>query len=195
NVQTQQHIPIRDGPEVHVWGHVEQGCSLLQPSGIGLLNEDDWIQAPEWTLPEGPVILSSLPSGDQCHDPKLACLPPPYDPSTPASAALKSKPSRPAYKRQQPLLWEFIRDLLLEPEGPHRPLCWLDHRLGVFRVVSSTELARLWGYKKGNLKMNYEKLSRAMRHYYRKNILVRVDGRRLVFQFGSKATGWQPTLT
>ena len=34
---------------------------------------------------------------------------------------------------------------------------------GVFRIVESERLARLWGMKKNNQKMTYEKLSRAMR--------------------------------
>lgn len=34
----------------------------------------------------------------------------------------------------------------------------------MFRIVESEKLARLWGKKKNNAKMTYEKLSRAMRY-------------------------------
>lgn len=40
---------------------------------------------------------------------------------------------------------------------------WEDELEGVFRIVESEKLARLWGEKKNNQKMTYEKLSRAMR--------------------------------
>lgn len=61
-------------------------------------------------------------------------------------------------------LWEFIRDLLCDPEHCPRIISWENEREGVFRVVHSTEVARLWGEKKNNKKtMTYEKLSRSLR--------------------------------
>ncbi|PIO24338.1 hypothetical protein AB205_0008170, partial [Aquarana catesbeiana] len=88
-----------------------------------------------------------------------------------------------------PHLWEFIRDLLLSPEDNHGTLDWEDQEQGIFRVVKSEALAQLWGQRKRNNRMNYEKLSRAMRHYYKTGILERVD-RRLVYKFGKNAYGW-----
>lgn len=35
---------------------------------------------------------------------------------------------------------------------------------GVFRIVKSVEVSKLWGKRKSNPGMNYEKLSRAMRY-------------------------------
>ena len=60
-------------------------------------------------------------------------------------------------------LWEFIRDLLKEPKYCPSLICWEDHDNGVFRFVSSEKVAKLWGDKRKNNNMNYEKLSRAMR--------------------------------
>lgn len=42
-------------------------------------------------------------------------------------------------------------------------ICWENHEEGVFKFVSSEKVAKLWGSKRGNNVMNYEKLSRAMR--------------------------------
>ncbi|KAM8938832.1 ETS-related transcription factor Elf-5 [Pelodytes ibericus] len=86
-------------------------------------------------------------------------------------------------------LWEFMRDLLLSPEDNCGILDWEDQDQGIFRVVKSEALARLWGQRKRNDRMNYEKLSRALRHYYKTGILERVD-RRLVYKFGKNAYGW-----
>ncbi|VDN40596.1 unnamed protein product [Gongylonema pulchrum] len=60
-------------------------------------------------------------------------------------------------------LWEFIRDALKDPSTCPSIVRWEDPVEGVFRIVESEKLARLWGEKKNNQKMTYEKLSRAMR--------------------------------
>ena len=60
-------------------------------------------------------------------------------------------------------LWEFIRDILLEPQHCPSLMKWEDRGLGVFRFVKSDTVASMWGKKKQNPKMTYEKLSRAMR--------------------------------
>ncbi|KAM4700573.1 ETS-related transcription factor Elf-3 [Discoglossus pictus] len=88
-------------------------------------------------------------------------------------------------------LWEFIRDILLNPESNEGLLKWEDRSEGVFKFLKSEAVAQLWGQKKKNTSMTYEKLSRAMRYYYKREILERVDGRRLVYKFGKNASGWQ----
>nr|XP_014341028.1 PREDICTED: ETS-related transcription factor Elf-5-like isoform X2 [Latimeria chalumnae] len=87
-------------------------------------------------------------------------------------------------------LWEFVRDLLLNSREGCNILRWEDRREGVFRVMKSDVLAQLWGERKRNKCMSYEKLSRALRHYYKTGILERVDGR-LRYKFGEKAHGWR----
>lgn len=90
-------------------------------------------------------------------------------------------------------LWEFIRDILLHPERNPGLIKWEDRTEGVFRFLKSEAVAQLWGKKKNNSSMTYEKLSRAMRYYYKREILERVDGRRLVYKFGPNARGWRET--
>ncbi|KRZ56336.1 ETS homologous factor [Trichinella nativa] len=84
-------------------------------------------------------------------------------------------------------LWEFIRDALKNPET----MPWENREEGVFRIVESEKLARLWGMKKNNSRMTYEKLSRAMRYYYNSKIILPVSGRRLVYKFGPNAADWK----
>ncbi|XP_026774641.1 ETS homologous factor isoform X2 [Pangasianodon hypophthalmus] len=90
-------------------------------------------------------------------------------------------------------LWEFIRDILLNPERNPGLIKWENRSEGVFRFLKSEAVAQLWGKKKNNSSMTYEKLSRAMRYYYKREILERVDGRRLVYKFGRNARGWRET--
>ncbi|XP_043268415.1 ETS-related transcription factor Elf-5-like isoform X2 [Venturia canescens] len=100
---------------------------------------------------------------------------------------MKSKKNSPS----QGKLWEFIRDLLGNPETCPSLICWEDYSQAKFRFVRSDEVAKRWGSRKGNTKMTYEKLSRAMRYYYKSKIFQPVIGRRLVYQFGPNAKGWQ----
>ncbi|KRZ07063.1 ETS-related transcription factor Elf-5 [Trichinella zimbabwensis] len=88
-------------------------------------------------------------------------------------------------------LWEFIRDALKNPETMPSILRWENREEGVFRIVESEKLARLWGMKKNNSRMTYEKLSRAMRYYYNSKIILPVSGRRLVYKFGPNAADWK----
>ncbi|KOC60885.1 ETS-related transcription factor Elf-5, partial [Habropoda laboriosa] len=109
----------------------------------------------------------------------------------------KRTPGRPKIVKQkknstsQGKLWEFIRDLLRNPETCPSLICWEDYPQAKFRFVKSDEVAKRWGSRKGNTKMTYEKLSRAMRYYYKSKIFQPVLGRRLVYQFGPNAKGWQ----
>ncbi|XP_064515852.1 ETS-related transcription factor Elf-5 [Pseudopipra pipra] len=96
----------------------------------------------------------------------------------------------PVQDLQNSHLWEFVRDLLLSPEENGGILKWEDRGQGIFHVVKSEALAKMWGQRKKNDRMTYEKLSRALRYYYKTGILERVD-RRLVYKFGKHAHGWQ----
>ncbi|KAL3843109.1 hypothetical protein ACJMK2_021062 [Sinanodonta woodiana] len=84
-------------------------------------------------------------------------------------------------------LWEFLRNLLRDPRFNPSYICWENEAERQFRIVKSKELATLWGSKKGNAKMTYEKLSRAMRYYYKRKVLAPVIGKRLVYSFGPRA--------
>ncbi|XP_054476466.1 ETS homologous factor [Anoplopoma fimbria] len=133
----------------------------------------------------------SYPPGD-IYDPLIPPLAPVASP-TPSSPDIKRSFSR-QVKKHNPRgthLWEFIRDILLNPERNPGLIKWEDRTEGVFRFLKSEAVALLWGKKKNNSSMTYEKLSRAMRYYYKREILERVDGRRLVYKFGRNARGWR----
>ena len=58
------------------------------------------------------------------------------------------------------------------------------------------EVARKWGERKSKPNMNYDKLSRALRYYYDKNIMTKVHGKRYAykFDFSGIAQAVQPGL-
>jgi len=41
----------------------------------------------------------------------------------------------------------------------------------------------MWGQQKNRTNMTYEKLSRALRYYYRMNIIKKVSGKRLTYKY------------
>ncbi|CCD67237.2 ETS domain-containing protein [Caenorhabditis elegans] len=52
-----------------------------------------------------------------------------------------------------------------------------------FQMVDRQEVARLWGAEKGNLKMDYEFLSRSIRSYYKSGIMRKIPGKDFRYQF------------
>lgn len=60
-------------------------------------------------------------------------------------------------------LWEFLLELLRNEQFTPSHIKWENRPLGVFRIVKSAEVAKMWGARKNRPKMNYEKLSRALR--------------------------------
>ncbi len=60
----------------------------------------------------------------------------------------------------------------------------MDRERGVFKIVDSNRVAALWGKRKNRPAMNYDKLSRSLRQYYKKGIMKKTERtQRLVYQF------------
>ncbi|KAG9335952.1 hypothetical protein JZ751_003431 [Albula glossodonta] len=80
------------------------------------------------------------------------------------------------------LLWDYVYQLL--SDSRYEPFIrWEDRDSMVFRVVDPNGLARLWGNHKNRVNMTYEKMSRALRHYYKLNIIRKEPGQKLLFRF------------
>ena len=80
---------------------------------------------------------------------------------------------QPRYKNMVHL-WEFLLELLADDHCTSL-INWSRQSSQEFKLKDKEEVARRWGMLKGKEGMNYEKLSRALRYYYRLGIIKKVN--------------------
>ncbi|XP_055330880.1 protein c-ets-2-A-like [Paramacrobiotus metropolitanus] len=81
-------------------------------------------------------------------------------------------------------LWQFLKELLSKPQVYSSAIHWVDREQGIFKIADSIRVARCWGRRKNCPAMNYDKLSRSIRQYYKKGIMKKTQrSQRLVYQF------------
>ncbi|CAH8871305.1 unnamed protein product [Trichobilharzia szidati] len=78
-------------------------------------------------------------------------------------------------------LWQFLLELLADSQNM-ACITW-EGNDGEFKLIDPDEVARRWGERKSKPNMNYDKLSRALRYYYDKNIMTKVHGKRYAYRF------------
>ncbi|KAM6970330.1 protein C-ets-2 [Aplochiton taeniatus] len=78
-------------------------------------------------------------------------------------------------------LWQFLLELLTD-KSCQSIIGWTGDGWE-FKLTDPDEVARRWGRRKNKPKMNYEKLSRGLRYYYDKNIILKTSGKRYVYRF------------
>ncbi|KAJ1523427.1 hypothetical protein ONE63_001289 [Megalurothrips usitatus] len=101
--------------------------------------------------------------------------PDPYQMFGPTSSRLASSGSG------QIQLWQFLLELLSDCNNAGC-ITW-EGTQGEFKLTDPDEVARRWGERKSKPNMNYDKLSRALRYYYDKNIMTKVHGKRYAYKF------------
>ncbi|OWF44576.1 SAM pointed domain-containing Ets transcription factor-like [Mizuhopecten yessoensis] len=81
-------------------------------------------------------------------------------------------------------LWQFLKELLLHTDNFSNCIKWVSQKEGIFKIEDSSRVAKLWGKRKNRPAMNYDKLSRSIRQYYKKGIIKKTThSKRLVYQF------------
>ncbi|XP_054263521.1 ets DNA-binding protein pokkuri [Macrosteles quadrilineatus] len=123
------------------------------------------------------------PPATPTHNPRT---PPPHSPASTKGVASAFFPAEPITEPNTNgrLLWDFLQQLLNDSLQRYTAyIAWKNRDLGVFKIVDPPGLAKLWGIQKNHLSMNYDKMSRALRYYYRVNILRKVQGERHCYQF------------
>uniref|UniRef100_A0A3B5LGX9 Transcription factor ETV6 n=1 Tax=Xiphophorus couchianus TaxID=32473 RepID=A0A3B5LGX9_9TELE len=168
---------------------------VCQSPNVSALAASGHIQAPVSSQipphsvqePQSPIVIGSA---------AVSVLPPNQIQSLPLKESViqeplnlssREKPRSPLHKAngripECRLLWDYVYQLLCDDRYQDY-IRWEDPDTHVFRVVDPNGLARLWGNHKNRDNMTYEKMSRALRHYYKLNIIQKERGQKLLFRF------------
>ncbi|CAD6197780.1 unnamed protein product [Caenorhabditis auriculariae] len=166
--QNAQQQQQRDGLSMHAFAPSQK--------------QDEQIQAQFNTL-------SSYYSGLKLSNASTFPPPDPYQILGPTSRSLAHSGSG------QTQLWQFLLELLSDNRNSE-VITW-EGTNGEFKLVDPDEVARKWGERKSKPNMNYDKMSRALRYYYDKNIMAKVHGKRYAYKFDFQgiAAALQPQAT
>ncbi|GAB0093408.1 DNA-binding protein D-ETS-6 [Sergentomyia squamirostris] len=132
-----------------------------------------------WRLSEDLNVARRFAVRVQHHHPRTSGMPmiynDPYQLLNAASHRLVAQGSG------QIQLWQFLLELLADSSNSGC-ITW-EGTNGEFKLTDPDEVARRWGERKAKPNMNYDKLSRALRYYYDKNIMTKVHGKRYAYKF------------
>ena len=105
----------------------------------------------------------------------VTCIPENRDKSLFSLTGIDSFAKKRGTSRSAFHLWEFLLELLAD-ERYVSLITWTDKDKREFKLRNQEEVAKRWGELKQRPGMNYDKLSRALRYYYQKNIIKKVSG-------------------
>ncbi|XP_050696039.1 transcription factor Spi-B-like isoform X2 [Eriocheir sinensis] len=136
-----------------------------------------------------PPVHLSTPNAHQGYLPAPLPSGPPHG-VPPSSPTPSEVPSPLCYQQETrrdrgPKLWEFLLDLLEDPNSNPSIIRWENQGDRTFRLTSPHEVSYRWGQRRPSQNaLPYDYFARALRYHYRTGMLISVPERKLVYKFG-----------
>ncbi|CAO4376679.1 unnamed protein product [Caenorhabditis nigoni] len=110
----------------------------------------------------------------------------------------KAPSSSSSSKTRKVCIIPFLRGLL-DDDSKKNIICWTDKSNLEFRLLDQHKVAELWGLNKPGRKvkvMTYDTMSRSLREFCKKKLLIKLDGRSCGYRFvnSEASTENQPPL-
>ncbi|XP_063055550.1 fli-1 proto-oncogene, ETS transcription factor-related sequence isoform X2 [Engraulis encrasicolus] len=138
-------------------------------------NFEEMSRRNSWSSSVMPAVPKVEPQHTRVTEPPPRIVQDPYQALGPISSRLANPGSG------QIQLWQFLLELLSDSNNSNI-ITW-EGTNGEFKMTDPDEVAKRWGERKSKPNMNYDKLSRALRYYYDKNIMTKVHGKRYAYKF------------
>ncbi|XP_002137059.2 DNA-binding protein D-ETS-4 isoform X1 [Drosophila pseudoobscura] len=173
-----------DQPNSQIQQHQQQqpGLDLWPPASYPMLNLDDYNEDSEDD--EDMEVEATVTPTPTPTPTSTSTSTPAVTAATPTSTPVKRTSGGRTGGGSHIHLWQFLKELLASPQVNGTAIRWIDRTKGIFKIEDSVRVAKLWGRRKNRPAMNYDKLSRSIRQYYKKGIMKKTErSQRLVYQF------------
>nr|KAF6460257.1 E74 like ETS transcription factor 1 [Molossus molossus] len=143
---------------------IEAAEALLNMDSPGPMLDEKRINNNIFSSPEDDIVVAPITHVSVTLDGIPEVMEAQQVQETYAHSPGASSPEQPKRKKGNTIyLWEFLLALLQDKATCPKYIKWTQREKGIFKLVDSKAVSRLWGKHKNKPDMNYETMGRALR--------------------------------